>query len=77
MSSHDNLWCEDDRLTNNSVTVLGDIILDGLFPAEGLLNINFNTNIARNASPVTNVFRNGTANDHDTSFFDFCDPFVG
>jgi len=45
MSPHDKLRCEDDGLTNNPVTVLGDIVLDGFFPAEGLLSINFNTNI--------------------------------
>ena len=45
MSSHDNLVCEDDGLTNNPVTVLGDIVLDGFFPAESLLSINLNTDI--------------------------------
>ena len=44
MSFHDNLQCEDGELTNNPVTVLGDIVLDGLFPAESLLSVNFNTN---------------------------------
>jgi len=46
MSSHSDLRCEDNGLTNNPVIVLDDIVLDGLFPAESLLSINFNTNIA-------------------------------
>ena len=33
MSCRDNLRCEDDGLTDNPVTVLGDVTLDGLFPA--------------------------------------------
>jgi len=44
VSYDDNLWCEDGGLTNNPVTVLGDVVLDGLLPAKGLLYTNVNMN---------------------------------
>jgi len=45
VSCRDDLQSDEDGLTNNPVTVLSDIVLDGLFPAEGLLGIDFNTSI--------------------------------
>ena len=31
---------EDGGLTDDPVTVLGDVVFDGLFPAKGLLSVN-------------------------------------
>jgi len=46
MSCHDNVRCEDGGLTKNLVAVFGDVVLDGLFPAKGLLSTNVNVNTA-------------------------------
>jgi len=47
VSCRNNLRCKDDGLTDDPVTVLGDIVLDGLFPAKGLLRANVNSSIIR------------------------------
>ena len=45
MSCHDGPRCEDE-LTDDPVTILGDVILYGLFPAQGLLFADVNINVA-------------------------------
>ena len=40
MSCRDLMRSEDGGLTDDPVTVLGDVVFDGLFPAKGLLSVN-------------------------------------
>jgi len=40
-----NLCCEDDELTNNLVTILGDMILYRLLPTKSLLRTDVSINI--------------------------------